>query len=158
MGRILSAIEAIAGLALAVVAALIFLTAVLRYGFSMNLPDGFDFARYLQGIAILWGLSVATYRGSHICVDVIWEISQPATQRAIDIFASVLTAGFFCLFAWALFSRFPSVIGSNEVTADMRIVIWPFYLTAICGALATAFVSLVVVLRSFKPSHEQHHG
>ncbi|TKT76128.1 TRAP transporter small permease [Aquamicrobium sp. LC103] len=158
MNRILSAIEAVAGLTLAAVAVLIFLTAVLRYAFSVNLPDGFDFARYLQGIAILWGMTVATYRAGHISVDVVWEVSRPAVRRAIDIFAAVLTAGFFCVFAWALFNRLPSVIASGEVTADLRVVVWPFFLTAICGVAATAFVSLIVLLRAFQPTAEVNHG
>jgi len=158
MDRIQNAIEIIAGLALAMVALLIFVTVVLRYGFSVNLPDSFDFARYLQGIAIMWGLSVATYRGSHISVDAVWEVSSPPVRRAIDIFASTITAGFFCVFAWQLFDRLPSFIGSNQVTSDMRIIIWPFYLCAIMGAAATAFVSLLVMLRVFRPAKAVSHG
>ncbi len=148
MHSILRAIEVIAGLALAVVALLIFVTVVLRYGFGVNLPDGFDFARYLQGIAILWGLSVATFHGSHISVDIMWEVASPPLRRVIDIIAGGVTAAFFCVFAWQLFDRLPSFIASNQVTSDMRIVVWPFYVTAIAGVAATAFVALVVLMRA----------
>lgn len=152
MSRILNAIEAIAGLALAAVAVLIFTTAVLRYVFAVNLPDGFDFARYLQGIAIVWGLSVATWRGSHICVDIVHEFCGPGVQRAIDLLASIVTAGFFCLLAFALLTRLPSMMTSGQGTADLRLAIWPFYLTVTLGGLAAALVSLIVVLRSLRPT------
>lgn len=152
MSRILNAIETIAGLALAAVAVLIFTTAVLRYVFGVNLPDGFDFARYLQGIAIVWGLCVATWRGSHICVDIVHEFCGPGAQRAIDLLASIVTAGFFCLLAFALLTRLPSMMASGQGTADLRLAIWPFYLAVTLGGLAAALVSLIVVLRSLRPT------
>lgn len=158
MSRILQAVEAIAGLALAAVAALIFTAVVLRYVFAVNLPDGFDFARYLQGIAILWGLSVATWRGSHICVDIVHEMSRPSVRRAIDLFASTVTAGFFLLVAWALLDRLPSVIASGQATADLRLAIWPFYLASALGAAAAALVALAVVLQPLRqdPGSSSH--
>lgn len=158
MRRLLSAIEMLAGFALALVAGLIFLTAALRYGLSTSLPDGFDIARYLQGIALMWGMSVATYRSGHIRVDLVWELSGERIRRAIDIFAAFVTAAFFCVFAWALLDSLGGRIRSNELTADMRIVVWPFYLTAILGVVATALVSLVVLFRTFQPTDGHAHG
>ena len=158
MESILSTIERIAGFALAVVAGLIVVSALLRYGFAMNLPDGFDLARYLQGIAIMWGLSVATYYNSHIGVDIVWEVSGPRARRAIDLFAGLVTAGFFLLFSWALLSSLPSLAGSHEVTVDLRIPTWYFYGVAVAGVCATAFVSLVVLLRAFKSGDQQTDG
>lgn len=150
--RVLSAVETTAALAIAVVAGLIFLTAVLRYVFSINLPDSFDFARYLQGIAILWGLAVATWRDGHITVDLVAEMSSPRWKRIINIFATAVTAGFFCVFAWALFDRLPSFIAARELTSDLRIPIWPFYLVAIGGVLATASVSILALITYLKPA------
>jgi hypothetical protein len=34
----------------------------------------------LQGIAMFWGIALATYYGSHICVDV--AVGAPAANRA----------------------------------------------------------------------------
>lgn len=160
MERILSAIERTAGLALALVAILIFLTAFLRYLFSVNLPDGFDLSRYLQGIAIVWGLAVTTYRGGHICVDVIWEIGGPRLKRAIDVVANTLTALFFCAFAWVLVRRLPSIMSSSEFTNDLHLSIWPFFAACVAGAIATALVSVVVLLRTFtaRPQEPVPHG
>lgn len=153
MDRLLALIEKIAGAMLAIVAGLVVVAAVMRYGFAKNLPDGFDLARYLQGIAIMWGLSVATYYRSHICVDLVWELVGPGARRIIDIFAAALTALFFVMLAWALLSRLPSLISSHEVTVDLQMPTWYLYAVAIAGACATALVSIVVLLRSFKPEN-----
>lgn len=158
MHTILKVIEIVAGLALAVVAGLIFVTVVMRYGFAVNVPDSFDLARYLQGIAILWGLSVATFHKSHISVDIMWEVGGPRLRHVIDIVAAAVTAAFFCVFAWQLFDRLPSFIASNQVTSDMRLLVWPFYLMAIAGVASTALVALVVLLRTIVTREKISHG
>lgn len=152
MERILSIIERTAGIALALVAILIFLTVVLRYVFGANLPDGFDLSRNLQGIAIVWGLSVATYRQGHIAVDIVWEVATPRWRRMIDIVANLFTAAFFCAFAWVMVRRLPSVMRSSEVTNDLHIAIWPFFAACAAGAVATALVAAVVLGRSLTAS------
>ncbi|MDO5659104.1 MAG: TRAP transporter small permease [Paracoccus sp. (in: a-proteobacteria)] len=158
MNKVVSLIETVAGLALAAVALLTFTAVVFRYGLARNLPDGFDFARYLQGIAIMWGLSVATWHRGHISVDLLWEVSPTPVRRVIDIFASILTAGFFGAFAWQMFLRLQAIMSSGQVTADLRLAIWPFYLAGVCGAMATALVAIVLVLRAIWPDRETSFG
>ena len=141
-------VERIAGVFLAIVALLIFLSVVLRYVFSVNLPDAFDLSQYLQGVAIMWGLAVATYRGGHIAVDLLWEASGPAGRMAIDVFArAVMTAFFFLLALW-LFLRLPSFIASGRVTTELCLPVWPFYLAASLGVLACLLVSLIALVQA----------
>lgn len=147
MDQIISAIEKTAAISIAVVALLIFFTAVLRYGFSWNVPDGFDFARYLQGIAIMWGLTVATWRNGHITVDILWETASPKLKWWIDLVAGLIATMFFVCFAWAFLNRLPSMVGSGQVTSDMRLPIWPFYVCATFGVVATALVSVLALFK-----------
>jgi TRAP-type C4-dicarboxylate transport system permease small subunit len=150
-------VERVAGVFLAAVALLIFLSAVLRYGFSVNLPDAFDLSQYLQGIAIMWGLAVATWRGGHIVVDLLWEVSGPAGRRAIDVFARLVTTAFFFLLALWLFLRLPNFMSSGRVTTELGLPIWPFYLAASLGVLACLVVSLICLLQAATRPGE-HHG
>ena len=138
-------VERIAGIFLGIVALLIFLSVVLRYGFSVNLPDAFDLSQNLQGIAIMWGLAVATYRGGHIAVDILWEIAGHSGKRAIDIFARAVTTAFFFLLALWLFLRLPSFMASGRVTTELGLPIWPFYLAASLGVLACVVVSVIAL-------------
>ena len=150
-------VERVAGAFLAAVALLIFFSALLRYAFSVNLPDAFDLSQYLQGIAIMWGLAVATWRGGHIVVDLLWEMSGPAGRRAIDIFARLVMTCFFFLLALWMFLRLPAFMSSGRVTTELGLPIWPFYLAAALGVLACVVVSLLCLIQAvFRP--EDLHG
>ena len=143
MERTVLWVERVAGASLAAVALLVFFSVVLRDLFSVNLPDNFDFSRYLQGIAIFWGLAVATYRNAHILVDVVWELSGKAARRAIDLFASVVSLAFMAVFAWKLLERFPSVLRAHQLTSDLKLPIWPFYAIGAAGIVAATIVGVI---------------
>ncbi len=148
MELIVRMVERIAGLFLGLVAVLVFLSVVLRYGFSVSLPDAFDLCQYLQGIAIMWGLAVATYRGGHIVVDILWEVAGRNGKRAIDIFARLVMTAFLFLLALRLFLRLPQFMASGQVTTELGLPIWPFYLVVSLGVLACVVVSLIALIQA----------
>jgi len=143
-------VERVAGTSLAAVALLVFFSVILRDLFSVNLPDNFDFSRYLQGIAIFWGLAVATYRNGHILVDVVWEISGKTARLAIDRFASTVSLVFMAVFAWKLLERFPAVLRAHQLTSDLKLPIWPFYAIGTVGIVAAAIVGGIRVIELFR--------
>jgi hypothetical protein len=84
MKRLLSAIETMAALSLLLIAVLTAGNVLLRYAFSIQIPDWFDGSRMLQGIALFWGIALATYYGTHLGVDLLWESLQAKGQRLPD--------------------------------------------------------------------------
>ncbi len=60
---------------MAAVAIFICVGVVGRKVFNVNVPDAFDISKHLQGIAIAWGIAMATYYKSHVVVDVVYEFS-----------------------------------------------------------------------------------
>ncbi len=154
MERVVLWVERLAGASLAAVALLVFIAVVLRDVLAVDLPDSFDFSRYLQGIAIFWGLAVATYRGAHIGVDVVWELAGAAWRRGIDLFAGVVNLVFMGLFAAILVERLPQVQRAHQLTSDLRLPVWPFYAVLTAGIVATAIVAalrVVELLRGAPP-------
>jgi TRAP-type C4-dicarboxylate transport system permease small subunit len=93
MKRLLSATENAAALFLLLIALLTAGNVVLRDLFSVQIPDWFDGTKQLQGIALFWGIALATWRGSHICVDIIWEYLRPPGRRAMDLLATLISLG-----------------------------------------------------------------
>ena len=79
--RFIALIELTAAGFLAVVTALTFVSVILRYFFSWAIPDSYDLTRLLLGILIFWGMAVASYRGDHISVDLLWGVSPPWAKR-----------------------------------------------------------------------------
>jgi TRAP-type C4-dicarboxylate transport system permease small subunit len=78
----------------------------------------------------------------------LWESARPPRRRLIDLFAGTVTAIFFGLFAWVMVGRLPSVIDSNQVTNDLALPLWPFFLAALLGVVACAAVALIRLVRT----------
>ena len=146
LDKILAFTESVAALFLLLVAALTFFNVCVRYLFDTQIPDWFDLSKQLQAIAIMWGIALATYRGSHICVDILWEHANGAWQRRIDVFATVATLLLLAPMAWMIFSMV-SMMGT-EVTSDLRIPLHYLYTIAAVGAVAAAILAVkrIVVL------------
>lgn len=147
MDRFILAVEKTAGAFLGVVAALTFASAVLRYGFATGIPDGFFLACMFQGIAIFWGIASTTYEGKHIAVDILWEMSGPRGRRLIDGAATLITAAFLTAFTWMLYFKVVSTYQSNQVSSELAVQIWPYYLLASLGIACAAVLSLVRIWR-----------
>lgn len=141
MKRLLSAIETMAALSLLLIAVLTAGNVLLRYAFSVQIPDWFDGSRMLQGIALFWGIALATYYGTHICVDLLWESLQPAGQRRVDLIATAVTAAFLLPMAWMVWVKVGGT--GSQGTMDLRLPLQWFYGAAAVGACVAALLALV---------------
>lgn len=141
MKRLLSAIETMAALSLLLIAVLTAGNVLLRYAFSVQIPDWFDGSRMLQGIALFWGIALATYYGTHICVDLLWEALQPAGQRRVDMIGTAVTAAFLMPMAWMVWVKVGGT--GSQGTMDLRLPLQWFYGAAAVGACVAALLALV---------------
>ena len=82
MDRFIDGIELIAAFFVGLVALDIFVSVLLRYFFSVQIPDSYDFGRLLLGILIFWGIAATSYRGTHITVDLVYaNVGRAAEAR-----------------------------------------------------------------------------
>ena len=115
------------------VAADVFISVLLRYFFSISIPDSYDFGRLLLGILIFWGIAATSYRGTHITVDLLWANVGPKWQRAIDVFATLVLLFVVAVQTWTLFDKVVSTRADNVLTFDLRLPTWPFFALAWIG-------------------------
>jgi TRAP-type C4-dicarboxylate transport system permease small subunit len=136
----------------------VFVSAIGRYVFAAPIPDGFDIARLMLGVAILWGFASVGYRGSHIKVDLIADLLPRRLRRWLDIVAWLLLLGFTILLAWKLFERADSAYLSNESSFDLRLPVWPFMLVMWLGVVASVITILarIVLLLTDQRSSLEH--
>jgi TRAP-type C4-dicarboxylate transport system permease small subunit len=139
--RFIDLIEVTAAGFLAVVTLLTFVSVILRYFFAWAIPDSYDFTRLLLGILIFWGMAVASYRGDHITVDLLWSISHRHVQRAMDVFSALLTLLAMATFTWMFALKVLDTRADNVGTFDLRQPVWIYYLIAWVG-LASSIVLL----------------
>ena len=132
MNRFLQASENLAALFLLLIALLVTTNVALRYLFSIQIPDWFDFSRQLQAIALFWGIAVATYRAGHICVDIVWEHLEPAGRRWLDLLATTITFLFLVPMAWMIWVKVATT--GTQTTSDLRLPLIYFYAVSALGA------------------------
>lgn len=142
-------IEKIAGVFLAIIAVLVFASAIGRYAFSSSVPDAFDISRLMMGVAVMWGFASVGYRGSHIKVDLFVEMLPSSVRRWIDILAWLLLLTFTVLLAWKLLDRVESTFNSGEATFDLRLPVWPFMAVIWLGVAASVLTILVRIILLF---------
>ena len=145
--KFIDLIEVTAAGFLAVVTLLTFVSVILRYFFSWGIPDAYDVTSLLLGILIFWGMAVASYRGDHITVDLLWGAMPPIVQRAMDVFSALVTLVGMVAFTWMFAEKVINIRAAHIGTFDLRQPVWIYYLVAWIG-LASAV--LLLVLRTLR--------
>jgi TRAP-type C4-dicarboxylate transport system permease small subunit len=138
--RFIESIEWIAAIFVGIVAADVFISILLRYFFSISIPDSYDFGRLLLGILIFWGIGATSYRGAHITVDLLWANVGPRWQRAIDVFATLVVLFIVLVHTWTLFDKVVATRADRVLTLDLRLPVWPFLAVAWLGDAAAVIL------------------
>ena len=134
MRRVLAAIETLAAVFLLAIALLTATNVALRDLLAVQIPDWFDGSKLLMGIALFWGIALATYHASHICVDIVWEHLGRRGRRVLDVLAGVVTLAFLAPMAWMVWVK---VLGSGtQATSDLRLPLVWFTSVAAAGAVS----------------------
>src|SRR4051794_246795 len=147
MDRFIDFIELVAAFFVGIVAADIFVSVLLRYFFSIQIPDAYDFGRLLLGILIFWGIAATSYRGTHITVDLVWANVNERWQRWIDVFATLVLLFVVTVQTYTLFDKVVSTYRDNVLTFDLRLPTWPFFLVAWLGDVSAV---LLIAIRTYR--------
>jgi TRAP-type C4-dicarboxylate transport system permease small subunit len=145
--RFIDSIEMIAAIFVGVVAADVFISVMLRYFFSLSIPDSYDFGRLLLGILIFWGIGATSYRGAHITVDLLWANVGPKAQRAIDVFATLVLLFVILVHTYTLYDKVVSTRADHVLTFDLRLPTWPFFAVAWFGDVAAV---ILIAIRTYR--------
>jgi TRAP-type C4-dicarboxylate transport system permease small subunit len=147
MDRFIDGIEWIAAFFVGIVALDIFVSVLLRYFFSVSIPDSYDFGKLLLGILIFWGIAATSYRGTHITVDLLWSSVGPRAQRMIDIFATLVLLFVVTVQTAMLFDKVRSTYQDHILTFDLNLPTWPFAAVAWLGDVSAV---LLIAVRTYR--------
>jgi len=147
MDRFIDGIEWIAAFFVGIVALDIFVSVLLRYFFSVSIPDSYDFGKLLLGILIFWGIAATSYRGGHITVDLVWSAVGPRAKRCIDVFATLVLLFVVSVQTAMLFDKVRLTYQDHILTFDLHIPTWPFALVAWLGDVSAV---LLIAVRTYR--------
>ena len=140
MPRFLSAVETTAAVFLLLIALLTAGNVMLRDLLGIQIPDWFDGTKMLQAIALFWGIALATWHGTHICVDLLWEHLRAPGRRVVDLVATAVTAAALVPLAWMVWVKVLRT--GTQATMDLRLPLTPFYAVAALGATVAVVLAL----------------
>ena len=140
-------IELVAAFFIGIVALDIFISVMLRYFFSVQIPDAYDFGRLLLGILIFWGIAATSYRGTHITVDLLYANVGPRFQRFIDVFATLVLLFVVTTQTIMLFDKVRLTRDDHVLTYDLNLPVWPFFAVAWLGDVSAV---LLIAVRTFR--------
>ena len=147
MDRFIDSIEWIAAIFVGVVALDVFVSIMLRYFFSYQIPDSYSVGQQLLGILIFWGIAATSYRGTHITVDLVYANINPMWQRVMDVFATLVLLFVVSVQTYTLFDKVVTTYHDNVQTFDLRIPVWPFFAVAWIGDAAAV---LLIAVRTYR--------
>lgn len=147
MDRFINGIELIAAFFVGIVAADIFVSVMLRYFFSVQIPDAYDFGRMLLGILIFWGIAATSYRGTHITVDLVWANVNTRWQRFIYVFATLVLLFVVSVQTYTLLDKVTGTYNDHVLTFDLRLPTWPFFAVAWAGDVSAV---LLIAIRTWR--------
>jgi TRAP-type C4-dicarboxylate transport system permease small subunit len=149
--RFLSAVETTAAVFLLLIALLTAGNVLLRDLLGIQIPDWFDGTKMLQAIALFWGIALATWHGTHICVDLLWEHLRAPGRRVVDLVATAVTAAALVPLAWMVWVKVLRT--GTQATMDLRLPLTPFYAVAALGATVAVVLALwrLIVLWRTQP-------
>ena len=159
MERVIITIEKIAGYAIGFLALITFSEAILRYGFSTHIPDGFVVGQMMQGIAICWGIATATYADRHITVDILYTFGSDRMRRIFDVVGYTVNLGFLTTFGYAITFKVFDILEAGEISNDLAVPLWTGYTLASVGILAAVIMAairwwlVIVVRQTVSPGH-----
>lgn len=146
MQKLIRLMEQAGAFALLAIALLMATTTVTRYFFNWPLPDVDAVSRMLLAVVAFWGLASACLYREHIKLDLLTSVLSRAVQAVVFRFSDVILMAAMVLMAWMTAHRILDLRASGEKTYDLGIVLWPFYLMAYLGLVATALVCITNVL------------
>ena len=137
--------SAVAVIALAALAVITVVDVGGRYFFNKPLLGTVEMSEFLMVILSFGALALAELRDSHITVD-FFVTALPERMRALlDAVAALLGILFWSFVAWRAAVHAHRIWIAGEVSANLVVPTWPFYLavTVGCGLLALALIGRV---------------
>ena len=143
-----AAASAVAVVGLAALAMVTVVDVAGRYLFNKPLLGAIEMSEFLMAILSFGGLALAELRNGHITVD-FFVGALPERGRAwLEAVGALLGIAFWGFVAWRAAVHSMRILAAGEVSANLQVPTWPFYLmvTAGCGLLAFALIGRVVRL------------
>lgn len=121
-----------------------------RYLFRAPIPDVYDMTRLLHGVAISFGLVLATRGRGHMQVDLMYGALPPGMRHVLSLVVDVIVAAIIGLLAWQLWGNVHDLMTTGETTVMLQLPLWPFAVFIGLGLSLTFLEALLNCLHGLR--------
>ncbi|MBU2963543.1 TRAP transporter small permease [Citreicella sp. C3M06] len=118
-----------------------------RYLLNAPLSGAFEMTELLLGALVFMALPLVSHHGAHVEVDLVAALLPRGINRALGVFAALVSAAMLCWFAWTLLTLMQTQAADGARSVSLGVPLAPF---AGLGAAACLLAALFGVLRGLR--------
>jgi TRAP-type C4-dicarboxylate transport system permease small subunit len=118
------------------------------------IPGSFELTEFMLAVAVLTAIGHTQVKRGHISIDLVISRFPPRIRAIIDSATNLLSLAIFVLVTWQTVKYAQLLYVSNDVSAVLRLPVYPFLIVAAIGSfmfclamLSTFIQSLIKVIK-----------
>jgi TRAP-type C4-dicarboxylate transport system permease small subunit len=127
--------------------ALTFVDVFMRYVVGDSIRGSFEITELMMVILIFAGMPLVSRKDEHVTVDLVAHALPASVQRALQVFANLVCAVALLGMSWLMWRKAGEIVGYGDVTAALRVVLWPYVYFMCALAFVTALIHIHQVFR-----------
>lgn len=143
--------EALLGIiAGAILFAMMALTAVdvfQRYVIGASIRGSFEITELMMVVLIFAGLPLVSLKDEHVTVDLLDHAMPLLVRRVLRVAAHLVCGAALIGMSWLLWRKAGQVVDYGDVTAALRVTLWPFVYFMSALSLVTALIHFYMAFR-----------
>jgi len=127
--------------------ALTFVDVFMRYIVGESIRGSFEITELMMVILIFAGLPLVSRKGEHVTVDLVEHLLPLRVRKALRVTAHLVCGAALLGMCWLMWRKAGEIVGYGDVTAALRVVLWPYVYFMSALALVTALIHFHKVFR-----------
>jgi TRAP-type C4-dicarboxylate transport system permease small subunit len=127
--------------------ALTFVDVFMRYVIGDSIRGSFEITELMMVILIFAGMPLVSRKDEHVTVDLVAQALPASVQRALQVCANLVCAVALLGMSWLMWRKAGEIVGYGDVTAALRVVLWPYVYFMSVLAFVTALIHFRQVFR-----------
>lgn len=137
----------VAGAILFGMMALTFVDVFMRYIVGDSIRGSFEITELMMVILIFAGLPLVSRKDEHVTVDLLDHVLPMPVRKALRVIAHFVCGAALLGMCWLMWRKAGEVVGYGDVTAALRVQLWPYVYFMSALAAVTALIHFYKAFR-----------
>ena len=127
--------------------ALTFVDVIMRYVIGQSIRGSFEITELMMVILIFAGLPLVSRKDEHVTVDLVDHLLPLAVRKVLRVIAHLVCGVALLGMCWLMWRKAGEIVGYGDVTAALRVILWPYVYFMSALSLVTALIHFFKAFR-----------